>query len=308
MSDVVREQVVRDLRATFQVDGSLVVVSALVCRAPVVHFEAAHVEGVTNAVEAVVRRAMGCGVGVSGIRFLAFDGEVGIVVIDGKDGLATRQIEGCTGFATRCHGDTHAHEFLFPHGQAVEPADAAVYGLWPYLFIRRCLEVEQRLSALDGKAFVCGGIEQCLVVLIAMSSHVVIAVHNASFDVYLEGWPLVERLRLRLGVGGVDDVVERFRLSVHDVQSLLQFLASLGLADDVVVDTTGYVECGVLRHIVVHEDVERTAIGIDACGITHVRTSRTHHLVVTVVGIAVGFVVVDAEVLLVVCPVAMLQL
>ena len=90
----VGKEVVRHLGAALEVDEMLVVVSALVACTPVVHFPAADVEGVADAVDGVVRGAIGGGVGIAGIALLALDGEVGVVVVDGEDGFAARQAPG----------------------------------------------------------------------------------------------------------------------------------------------------------------------------------------------------------------------
>ena len=67
VADVVGEEVVGAFCAAFEVDGALVVVAVLVGRAPVVHIVAADVEGVADAIDGVVARAVGRGVGPAGI-------------------------------------------------------------------------------------------------------------------------------------------------------------------------------------------------------------------------------------------------
>ena len=133
-ADVVGEEVVRGLGAAFEVDGSLVVVAALVGRAPVVHFPTDD-EAVADAVHGVVAGAVGCGVGVARITRSALDGEIRVVVVGGVDILAARQVEGSSGTLAVGHLSGVAHQFLLPHGEAVEPADTPLYGFGPHGFV-----------------------------------------------------------------------------------------------------------------------------------------------------------------------------
>ena len=117
-------------------------------------------------------------------------------------------------------------------------------------------------------------------------------------------WPLAEGLGHRLCVGCIEDVVERILRSFYDIEALLQPCACLGIGDKLVLHTACEVQSGVAGHVSIHEDINLVTIvlGIDAGRVAHVGAARGHHLVVPVVGIAVGLVAVDAEVLLVGCP------
>ena len=203
----------------------------------------------------------------------------------------------------------HAHEFLLPHSHAVKPADAAVYALGPYLLVGGTLEVEERLLALDGEQVVCGFVQQRQVVLVGMARRVVVSVHGAALDVNLDGGPFAQFLGLVFCVGGVKDIVEGILCSVYDIQTLGKFLSSFGIADKVVIHTSSHVERSFLGHISVHKDIEGIQIlTVDTGGITHVRASAASHLVIPIVGIAVGCVVVDTEILLVCRPIVVLHL
>ena len=154
-----------------------------------------------------------------------------------------------------------------------------------------------------------GSCEEGTIVLVAVACHVVVAVHGAALDVDFDVGPLGESLGHRARVCGIDNVVERVLGAVDDVQTLLEAGAGLRIGDEVVAHAAGDVEGGVVRHVLIHEDVERFEVfGIDACGVAHERASAAAHLVVPVVGVAEGFVALDAEVLFVGCPVVVLQL
>ena len=154
-----------------------------------------------------------------------------------------------------------------------------------------------------------GGFQQSLVVGVAVASHVVVSVDDPAFDVYFQAGPLAEHLRLGLGVGCVEDIVEGVGHPVDDVQSFLQLGARFGIRDEVIVHASGDVEGGISRYVVIDEDVEGfESSAIDARWVSHIRTAGALHLCVPVGGVAEGCVAVDAEFLLVGGPQPVLHL
>ena len=201
-ADIVGEEVVGNLCAALHGDGPLVVVAALVGSAPVVEVSrAAHVERALHTAHRVVHRPEGCGVGKAAVAFLAFDSKVRVVIVERKDSIAARQEVRRPGASARGNAFADASQLFLPDGEAVEPADALVDGLGPDGAVGACLEVEERLSALDGEAFVRGSREESLVVAVALPLHVVVAVHGASLNVNLDVGPLGECLGHSLRVG-----------------------------------------------------------------------------------------------------------
>ena len=157
------------------------------------------------------------------------------------------------------------------------------------------------MTALDGEAFVLGGIENGPVVGIAVTcGSIVVAVDFTAFDVDLNLRPLVESLGHGFRVGCIYNIVEGVLYAVNDVESLLKLSPCLGIRNELIVDTASEVERSVGGYVAIDEDIERIAVlfGIDASGVAHIRAAAGHHLVVPIVCIAVGFVAVDAEVLL----------
>ena len=257
----------------------------------------------------IVGGAVGRGIGPSGAGLLALYGKVRVVVVLRKDALATRKAIGGGSPLSHSHRLTEAHQLLLPYREAIKPADALVNRCGPHLAVGGGLEVEERLSTTHGEALVSGCPEQGLIVAVAVAREVVVAVYRAALDVNPDLWPLAEGLGLRLGVGRIYNIVEGTGLTIDDVQTSGKLLARPGTRHQIVLGTTGDIEGGIRGHIVIDKDIERSGIlGIDARGISHVGAAGGAEQIIPVAGIAIGGIVVDAEVLLVGCPAAVLQL
>ena len=165
------------------------------------------------------------------------------------------------------------------------------------------------ISHTHGEALVSGCPEQGLIVAVAVAREVVVAVYRAALDVNPDLWPLAEGLGLRLGVGRIKNIVEGTGLTIDDVQTSGKLLARPGTRHQIVLGTTGDIEGGIRGHIVIDKDIERLGcLDIDARGVSHVGAAGGAEQIIPVAGIAIGRIVVDAEVLLVGCPAAVLQL
>ena len=307
---VVGEEVVGGLCAALEVDGSLVVVAVLVACAPLVHIGIEGVEAVADTVEAVVGHAVGCGVGIARIAAFTLDGENGVIVIEGIDSLAAREVVGGAGALAGGYGFRVAHEILLPHGDAVVPGNALVHRCGEHGLERRLLEMDQGVAAAKGEARQGGRLQQRLVVGVAVAGDVIVAVHLAALDMDLDVGPLAERLGHGLGVGDIEDVVERILPAGDDVEAFHQPLSRLGTGDELVLDASCGVQRGVGGYVAVNEDIELVAIflSVDTRWVAHVGAAGTHHLVVPIAGIAISLIAVDAEVLLVGGPGAVLDL
>ena len=148
-----------------------------------------------------------------------------------------------------------------------------------------------------------------LVVAITLASHIVVTIHDSAFDVNLHLGPFVEGFGHRLRVGSINNVEESTFPAIHHIQTLLEHLTLSGTRNKVVACTTGHIECCSRRNILIHKDIERVVVlRIDAGRIAHIRASGCPQLTVPIACVAIGFVVVDAEILLVSSPTFVLQL
>ena len=234
---------------------------------PIVTFDA---EAILHGIQRVHGTVPGR-VGITIVVGASLDSKVGVVVVEGRYGIASRHVVGGTVALAIGHLGADTHERMHPYGSTIEKLDTAIDSLGPEALVRRCLEVEEGMCALDGEELQLCSIEQLHVSLVAMASHVVVAVDLTTLDVYLDVGPLGEGLLHRLGIGDVEDVVEGILRAIHDVQSLAQALARLGALDKVIAHAATHVEGSILGNVAIYEYEERVeTFGIDTCGVTHI--------------------------------------
>ena len=310
VANEVREDVVRRLGAPLHVDSPLVVVAAFVTCAPVVHVGIQSIEAILDAVNAVIARPVRRGISIACILWLTLNSEVRVVVVEGIDCFAARQIPRIACLLAGCHSLGHTHQILLPYSNAVEPADALVDGVGEDGLEGSRLEVEEGMFAANSEATKRRSIAKGFVLGIAVTADVVVAIHLAALDMYLDVGPFAKGLGHALRVGYIYNIVEGVLRAVDDVEAFRQFGSRLGIRDKLVIHAASQVERCTARHIIIYEDIYFVAIvlGIDACRVAHIGAAAAHHLVVPVVGVAIGLVVVDAEILLIVCPRLVLHL